>query len=343
MIISCTQGGNMLTLGIETSCDETAAAIAENGRKILSSVVSSQLDLHRKFGGVVPEIASRAHLELIFPVIEECLDSAGKTLEDIDAVAATAGPGLAGALLVGLSAAKSLCFAMNKPFIAVNHIEAHIYSAFMEYDVRLPAVGLAVSGGHTDLMLVENVGAYRLLGRTRDDAAGEAFDKAAKMLGLGYPGGPAVEKAAESGDPHYVHFPRPLMPGTWDFSFSGLKTALLYHIRDCGAENINGIAASFQAAAVVPLVYKTFKAAEQYSVNSIIIAGGVAGNSLLRKLMKDKADAKGFNLYIPSMKMCTDNAAMVAGLGGVKLKEGEAFPLSTTADPGWTIGEQIRC
>ena len=334
---------DMLTLGIETSCDETAAAIAEDGRKILSSVVSSQLDLHRKFGGVVPEIASRAHLELIFPVIEESLDSAGKSLESMDAIAATAGPGLAGALLVGLSAAKSLCFALEKPFIAVNHIEAHMYSAFMEYEPVLPAAGLAVSGGHTDLLLVNNVGDYRLLGRTRDDAAGEAFDKAAKMLGLGYPGGPAVQKAAEAGSPDEIDFPRPLLPGTWDFSFSGLKTALLYHIKKYGLENIPSIAASFQSAVVETLVSKTMKAAQECAVKSVIVSGGVAGNSLLRKRMNEEARARCLNLYIPSMAICTDNAAMVAGLGGVKLEAGITYPLSTTADPGWTIGEKIKC
>ena len=333
----------MLTLGIETSCDETAAAVAEDGRKTLSSVVSSQLDLHRKFGGVVPEIASRAHLELIFPVIEESLDSAGKSLESMDAIAATAGPGLAGALLVGLSAAKSLCFALEKPFIAVNHIEAHMYSAFMEYEPVLPAAGLAVSGGHTDLLLVNNVGDYRLLGRTRDDAAGEAFDKAAKMLGLGYPGGPAVQKAAEAGSPDEINFPRPLLPGTWDFSFSGLKTALLYHIKKYGLENIPSIAASFQSAVVETLVSKTMKAAQECAVKSVIVSGGVAGNALLRKRMSEEASARCLNLYIPSMAICTDNAAMVAGLGGVKLEAGITYPLSTTADPGWTIGEKIKC
>ncbi len=333
----------MLILGIETSCDETAAAAAEDGRKVLSSVISSQLDIHRKYSGVVPEVASRAHLELIFPVIKECLDSAGKTLEEIDAAAATAGPGLAGALLVGLSAAKALCFALEKPFIAVNHIEAHIYSAFMEYEPELPAAALAVSGGHTDLMLVSRVGEYRLLGRTRDDAAGEAFDKAAKMLGLGFPGGPAVQKAAESGDPEAVSFSRPLMPGTWDFSFSGLKTALLYHIKKHGANDVPSIAASFQSAVVETLVSKTMLAAEEYSVKSVIVSGGVAGNAPLRKLMREEAAARGLKLYIPSMQMCTDNAAMIAGLGGVKLKEGSGYPLSAAADPGWTIGEKINC
>lgn len=333
----------MLILGIETSCDETAAAAVEDGRKILSSTVSSQLDIHRKYSGVVPEIASRAHLELIFPVITECLESAGKSLEEIDGVAATAGPGLAGALLVGLSAAKSLCFSLDKPFIAVNHIEAHIYSAFMEYEPELPAAALAVSGGHTDLMLVNRVGEYKLLGRTRDDAAGEAFDKAAKMLGLGFPGGPAVQKAAEAGDPEAVGFSRPLMPGTWDFSFSGLKTALLYHIREHGTDDAHSIAASFQSAAVETLVLKTMKAAEEYSVRSVIVSGGVAGNALLRKLMGEEASARGLQLYIPPMRMCTDNAAMIAGLGAVKLADEGASPLSATADPGWTIGEKIKC
>ncbi len=333
----------MIILGIETSCDETAAAVAEDGNKILSAVVSSQLDIHRKYGGVVPEIASRAHLELIFPVIEEALEKSGKTLNDMDAVAATAGPGLAGALLVGLSAAKSLCFALSKPFIAVNHIEAHIYSAFIEDSPELPAVGLAVSGGHTDLMLINRPGDYRLLGRTRDDAAGEAFDKVAKMLELGYPGGPAVEKASREGSPEGVKFPRPYMPETWDFSFSGLKTAVLYHVESAGLKNIPGIAGAFQEAAVETLVYKTLKAAEEHSVKSIIVAGGVAGNTPLREGMQKAAAARGINLYIPPMKICTDNAAMVAALAGVKFLQGDFYPLSATADPGWTIGEKLKC
>jgi len=333
----------VLILGIETSCDETAAAAVEDGKKILSSIVSSQLDLHQRFGGVVPEIASRAHLELICPVIEECLQRAGITLDDIDAVAATAGPGLIGALLIGLASAKSICFAAGKPFIAINHVEAHVYSAFMEHNPVLPAICSVVSGGHTDLIYIEGIGAYTLLGRTRDDAAGEAFDKVSKMLGLGYPGGPAIQEAASRGNPSKAPLPRPYMPESWDFSFSGLKTAALYRIRDKGTGNIPDIAASFQKAVAETIVYKIMKACEEKNVNSVLLAGGVASNKELRKLLERQASAKGIIFQAPSPPLCTDNAAMVAGLGAVKLANGETSSLAVTADPGWVIGEEPGC
>ena len=328
----------MKILGIETSCDETAAALVEDGKEVLSSVVASQVDIHSKFGGVVPELASRAHLDLLCPIIEECLNSARVTPADIDGIAVTAGPGLVGALLIGISTAKALSFSLEKPLIGINHIEAHLYANFIEEEPVLPAVGLVVSGGHSDLVYVKSIGSYDVLGRTRDDAVGEAFDKAAKMLGLGYPGGPEIEKAAEKGNPEKISFPRPYLPGSHDFSFSGLKTAVLYHIRKYGRGNVEDIAAGFQEAAIDVLVRKTLMTAEEMGVETILLGGGVVRNTVLRNRMERSALDRGFSLFHPSPDMCTDNAVMIAGLGFVKFREGERSSLSLNAVSDWVLG-----
>ncbi len=328
----------MIILGIETSCDETAVAVVEDGRKVRASIIASQVDIHRKFGGVVPELACRAHLELLCPIIEEGLSEAGLTLSNIDGIAVTAGPGLIGALLIGISTAKALSFSLDRPLAAINHIEAHLYANFIEEEPVLPAVGLVVSGGHSDLIYVETIGKYEVLGRTRDDAAGEAFDKVAKMLGLGYPGGPVIEKIAREGNPEKISFPRPYLLGSLDFSFSGLKTAVLYHIRKYGCEDVEDIAAGFQAATVDVLVKKTLMAAEAMGVKTILLAGGVARNTALRLRMEQEAANKGLSLFRPSPELCTDNAVMVAGIGFVKLREGERSSLSLEASSDWVLG-----
>ena len=333
----------LIVLGIETSCDETAAAVVEDGRKVCSSIISSQVDLHRKFGGVVPEVACRAHLELLPPVIEECLHAGKISFSDIDGVAVTAGPGLVGALLVGISIAKALSFSLKKPLAAINHIEAHLYANFIDNEPELPAVGLVVSGGHSDLIYVRNVGDYEILGRTRDDAAGEAFDKVAKMLGLGYPGGPAIDKIAPRGNPEKIAFPRPYLPKSFDFSFSGLKTAVLYHIRKYGGNNVEDIAAGFQAAVIDVLVRKAIAAAETKGVGTILLAGGVARNTALRERMETETASLGLSLYCPSPTLCTDNAVMIAGLGFIKLNGGERSPLSLNASSNWILGEKLPC
>lgn len=330
-----------MVLGIETSCDETAAAIVEDGKKVCSSIVASQVDIHRKFGGVVPELASRAHLESLCAVIEECLDGADLSLSDVDGIAVTAGPGLVGALLVGISTAKGLSFSLRKPLIGINHIEAHLYANFLDGEPALPAIGLVVSGGHSDLVYVSGVGEYEVLGRTRDDAVGEAFDKVAKLLGLGYPGGPVIDRLAVSGDAEKVVFPRPYMPESFDFSFSGLKTAVLYHVRKYGSDNVEDIVAGFQAAVVDVLVKKTIRVCEEKGVGAVLLAGGVARNSALRKAMETETEKAGLEFYCPSPELCTDNAVMVAGLGFVKLKEGERSPFSLNASSNWVIGESL--
>ena len=333
----------MIVLGIETSCDETAAAVVEDGGKVRSGVVSSQVGIHRKFGGVVPELASRAHLDLLCPVIEESLHRAGLSISDIDGIAVTAGPGLVGALLVGTSTAKAMCFSLKKPLIGINHIEAHLYANFIDGEPILPAIGLVVSGGHSDLVYVSGIGEYEILGRTRDDAVGEAFDKVAKMLGLGYPGGPAIEKAAQKGDAGKITFPRPYLPESFDFSFSGLKTAVLYHIRKHGCEDVEDIAAGFQAAVVDVLVKKVLRAAVEKRIGSILLGGGVARNTVLRRTLEREALKSGVSLSCPSPGLCTDNAVMIAGLGFVKLERGGRSSLSLNACSNWAIGEEPVC
>jgi N6-L-threonylcarbamoyladenine synthase len=324
----------MLTLGIETSCDETAAAVLEDTR-VLSSIVSSQVKIHEKYGGVVPELASREHLKNIMPVIREALGRASVSLKDINLIAVTYAPGLIGALLVGVSTAKAMAYALGIPFIGVHHGEGHILAAQLEYpDMGYPYLALLVSGGHTGLYHVQESGKYKLLGQTRDDAAGEAYDKVAKLLDLPYPGGPVLDRLAQEGNPEAVKFPRGQLEG-YDFSFSGLKTAVRNHVvlfksRDAGFDpklNIKDVAASFQAAVVDTLVEKTIQAATATGVRKIVVAGGVATNSSLRKRMKQAADEKDLTLYLPGMDYCIDNAAMIALTGYLHFQRGERSAL----------------
>ena len=328
-------------LGIETSCDETAASVVCDGRDICSSVVASQTALHEKYGGVVPEIASRAHVEKILPVVTEAIEQAGIAPEQIDAVAVANQPGLTIALMVGVTAAKTLAFAWGKPLVAVNHIHAHLQSAMLEHEsIKLPAVALIVSGGHTNLYDAESALDLRLLGKTIDDAAGEAFDKVATILGLPYPGGPNIEKIAKEGNPKAVRFPRSLMDkGNLDFSFSGLKTAVLYHCQgqDMKGENrvetmcrqeIADIAASFQAAVIDVLIRKTKRAAKKIDAKSVLMGGGVACNGALRDAMEQMCKKEHMALMIAPKKYCTDNAAMVASLAYYKYKAGQFADLA---------------
>ena len=334
----------MLVLGIESSCDETAAAVVRDGREMLSSVISSQVDIHKKYGGVVPELASREHLDKIVPVVEEAFARARIEKREIDGIAVTQGPGLVGSLLVGLSYAKGMAYALRKPLVGVNHIEGHIYSVVFENPpIEYPAFALVVSGGHTNLFLVPEPGKYKVLARTRDDAAGEAYDKVAKMLGLGYPGGPVIERLAREGDPRAVRFSVPRMgDGRPDFSFSGLKTAVSKHVRETGlrpvaagaepSQAIKDLAASFQDVVIRSLVGTTEKLAAQYRPRTLIVAGGVACNMALR----EASDAAGARLaipvYFPSRHLSTDNAAMIAAAGTVKLQAGERAGLDLNAD-----------
>ncbi|MFZ4433225.1 MAG: tRNA (adenosine(37)-N6)-threonylcarbamoyltransferase complex transferase subunit TsaD [Microthrixaceae bacterium] len=323
-----------VVLGIETSCDETAAACVRGGNEVLSSVVSSQVDLHARYGGVVPEIASRAHSELIIPVTARALIEAGIDGDDVDVVAATTGPGLIGALLVGVSAAKALALAWDVPFVSVNHLEAHLYAGFLEEpELRFPLVVLLVSGGHTMLVLVEGHGRYRLLGQTLDDAAGEAFDKVARFLGLGYPGGPAIDAAAMVGDPDAIRFPRSMMDDGLDFSFSGLKTSVVNHVRSHPQASTEDVAASFQQAVVDVLVAKARRAAQEVGAVALALGGGVAANSLLREQFLGACAEDGLHAFLPSRQMCTDNAAMIASAGWYRLQREGPTPLDCGADP----------
>ena len=328
-------------LGIETSCDETAAAVVANGKQVVSSVVASQIKLHEKYGGVVPEIASRAHVENILPVISEAIDAARITPEQIDAVAVANQPGLTIALMVGVTAAKTLAFGWGKPLVAVNHVHAHLQSALLEAEsIELPAVALIVSGGHTNLYDAESAIDLQLIGRTIDDAAGEAFDKVATILGLPYPGGPNIEKIAKEGNPKAIRFPRSLLDkDNLDFSFSGLKTAVLYHcqgqdmkganrVEQMSRQEVADIAASFQAAVIDVLVKKTQRAAKQISARSVLAGGGVACNGALREAMQKMCEAESLSLLIAPKKYCTDNAAMVASLAYYKFKEGQFADLT---------------
>jgi len=329
----------MRVLGLESSCDETAAAIVEDGRNILSSVVASQSDLHAPYGGVVPEIASRAHVELINDVIAQSLVEAGMTIDDVDAVAAVHGPGLAGALLVGVSAAKAIALATGRPYVGVNHHEAHVYAALLE-DPTLepPFVTLVVSGGHTLLIAMEDHGRYRVLGQTVDDAAGEAFDKVARFLGLGYPGGPAIDRIAMDGDPAAIAFPRPMLEDGNDFSFSGLKTAVVQYVRKHPDLEVADIAASFQAAVVDVLVTKLLRVADDAGVETVVIGGGVAANSELRTRLLDEGVTNGLRVILPSISLCTDNAAMVASVAWWRLLADGPTALDDGAYPGLRIG-----
>ncbi|MCU0270120.1 MAG: tRNA (adenosine(37)-N6)-threonylcarbamoyltransferase complex transferase subunit TsaD [Acidimicrobiales bacterium] len=330
-------GPGTKVLGIETSCDETAAAVVVDAHHVVSSVVSSQVDLHARFGGVVPEIASRAHVELLAPVVAQAMIEAGVD-GDVDAVAATVGPGLIGSLLVGVSAAKTLALVWGVPFVGVNHLEAHLYASFLEEpDLPLPVVVLLVSGGHTLLVLMEAHGRYRLLGGTIDDAAGEAFDKVARFLGLGYPGGPAIDRVATQGDPAAIAFPRAIPDEAYDFSFSGLKTAVINHVRKHPEVVTADVAASFQEAVVDVLVTKTLAAAQQHGASGICLAGGVAANSRLRERVLDTCVQHGLHPFLPSPSMCTDNAAMVAAAGWWRLQSDGPTPLDVGASPNLTL------
>ena len=334
----------MLVLGIETSCDETAAALVRDGREILSSVISSQVPVHKRFGGVVPELASREHLDKIVPVVNEAFQRASLTAKDVDGIAVTAGPGLVGSLLVGVSYAKAMAYALNKPFVGVNHIEGHIYSvAFENPPIEYPAEALIVSGGHTNIFFIPEPGKYKVLSRTRDDAAGEAFDKVAKLLGLGYPGGPIIERLARDGDPHAVPFSLPRMgDGLPDFSFSGLKTAVTKHVRESGltpvenggevSQAIKDLAASFQHTVVQSLVKTMERVAQENYPRTLIIAGGVACNGKLREVARETAARLNLPVYFPSPHLSTDNAAMIAAAGTVKLLAGERGALDLNAD-----------
>lgn len=334
----------MLILGIESSCDETAAAIVRDGREILSSVISTQIELHRPFGGVFPELAAREHLEKIEPVVDEALEKAGVSLEQIEAVAVTQGPGLIGSLLVGVSYAKALAWGLDIPFIGVNHIEGHVYSIVFENPaVEYPALALIVSGGHTNLFYVPAEGKYKVVSRTRDDAAGEAFDKVAKMLGLSYPGGPIIEKLAQTGDAEKIKFPiAKISDGRPDFSFSGLKTAVSRYIRENEIEpltededptqEIKDICASFQATVIKSLLKNIEKLSEELQPKTLIVAGGVACNGALRAASEKLAAKLRIPVYFPSKHLSTDNAAMIAAAGHFHLERGETSDLGMTAD-----------
>lgn len=334
----------MLILGIESSCDETAAAVVRDGREILSSVISSQIELHKPFGGVVPELAAREHLEKIDPIVDEALEKANVALKEIDAVAVTQGPGLIGSLLVGVCYAKALAFGLDIPFVGVNHIEGHVFSvAFENPPVEYPAFALIVSGGHTNLFYIPEAGKYKVISRTRDDAAGEAFDKVAKMLGLEYPGGPVIEKLARTGDAARIKFPvAKISDGRPDFSFSGLKTAVSRYLReneiaptakgDTPSQKIKDIAASFQATVVKSLVGTTEKLAAEYKPKTLIVAGGVACNNALRAAAETVGVKLNLPVYFPSKHLSTDNAAMIAAAGYFHLRRGEQSNLRMTAD-----------
>ncbi len=302
----------MRILGIESSCDETSAAVVEDGKKVLSNIISSQIDIHARFGGVVPEVASRRHLEVVIPTVREALEKAECTWDDIDAVAVTNRPGLIGSLIVGVMAAKTIAYAKNKPLLAVHHLEGHIYANFLtDFNVEFPVVCLVVSGGHSDVIYMPEHGKYELLAKTVDDAAGEAFDKCARALGLGYPGGPIIDKMAKEGNPKAVRFPRARVKDTLDFSFSGLKTAVVRYA-ESSEDDIKDITASFQAAVVDVLVSHTFKAARERGVKQVLVAGGVAANSGLKNAMTEKGKRTGIAVSVPPMVLCTDNAAMIA-------------------------------
>ena len=328
----------MIVLGVETSCDETAAAVLDGGRKVLASVVASQDDVHAPYGGIVPELASRRHLDVIVPVIERALATAGIGLPDLDGIAVTHGPGLVGSLLVGCAAAKAIAWARRLPLVGVNHLEGHIYAAFLEGDPpEFPFLALVVSGGHTALYLARAPRRYERIGQTRDDAAGEAFDKVAKLLGLGYPGGPIIERVAAAGDPRAIAFSAAHMTdGAPDFSFSGIKTAVSLFVRRHGPlepGQVADVAASFQATAVKMLVRKTIRAAVATGVKRVVLTGGVAANTPLRAALQAEAGERGWALHVPSRALCTDNAAMIAAAGHDRLAAGERAGLGMNAVP----------
>ena len=330
---------DILILGIESSCDETAAAVVRNGREILSNVINSQIDIHKKYGGVVPEIASRCHIEVINDVIDEALQNAGVTMEEITAIAVTYGPGLVGALLVGVATAKALSFALKKPLVPVHHIKGHICANYVAHpELEPPFVCLVASGGHSHIVYAEDFIRYEIMGMTRDDAAGEAFDKIARILGLGYPGGPKIDALAKEGDPHRVEFPRVKMAGdSLDFSFSGVKTAVINHVHNLEQKgedyNRADIAASFQNAVTDALCEHTIEAARRKKADRIVLAGGVASNSALRAKMSEMAGAEGISVLYPPPVLCTDNAVMIAAAGYYEYISGTRADMSLNAVP----------
>jgi N6-L-threonylcarbamoyladenine synthase len=332
----------MLVLGIESSCDETAAAVLADGRRMLSSVIASQDAIHAPYGGIVPELASRRHLEVIVPVVRKALDDAGARLADLDGIAVTQGPGLVGSLLVGCAVAKSLAYVRRTPLVGVNHLEGHIYATFLTDDPpAYPFLALVVSGGHTALYHARAPRAYALVGQTRDDAAGEAFDKVAKLLGLGFPGGPVIERTAAAGDPKAITFPLAHMTdGASDFSFSGIKTSVSLHVKrhaPLSGGQVADIAASFQAAVVKMLVRKSVKAALRLGVKRLVLTGGVAANGPLRAGLAAEAAEHGLTLHVPPRHLCTDNAAMVTAAGTERLQAGERAGLTMNAVPDWAL------
>ena len=332
-------------LAIETSCDETACAVLENGRELLSSTVASQMDIHARYGGVFPEVASRQHVLSIIPVVEQTLEHSNLTLKDIDAIAVTRGPGLAGSLVVGMNMAKGLALGTNLPMIGVNHLEGHIYSSWIYNagetappEPQFPLMALLVSGGHTELNLMTDHLTYKRLGSTLDDAAGEAFDKVARLLGLSYPGGPSIQRAAETGDPTRFKFPRAKLDNPYDFSFSGLKTAVLYEVNDLKKKRqtlpVEDLAASFQAAVVDVLFKKTMQAARDYQAKEILVAGGVSANRALRQAFQSQDE---FKVHIPAFSLCTDNAAMIAAAGYYRYSLGHVSELDIDVQPTWPL------
>lgn len=333
-------------LAIESSCDETAAAVVKNGREVLSNVISSQIELHKLYGGVVPEIASRKHIKKINPVIREALAEADMKLEDMDAIGVTYGPGLVGALLVGVAAAKAISYAKHIPLVGVHHIEGHISANYIENkDLEPPFLGMVVSGGHTHLVMVKDYGKYEILGKTRDDAAGEAFDKVARAIGLGYPGGPKIDKLAKEGNPKAIAFPRAhVADAPLDFSFSGLKSSVLNYINSCEMKHQEicraDVAASFQDAVVDAIVSHTIEAAKMYRMDKVALAGGVASNSALRQAMKERCEAAGLKFYYPSPILCTDNAAMIGCAAYYEYLAGTRHGLDLNAVPNLKIGQR---
>ncbi len=337
---------DILILAIESSCDETAAAVVKNGREVCSNIIASQISLHTLYGGVVPEIASRKHIEKINPVIEEALSEAGYGLKDMDVIAVTYGPGLVGPLLVGVSAAKAISFATGIPLVGVHHIEGHISANYIENkDLEPPFICLVVSGGHSHLVEVKDYGVYEIIGRTRDDAAGEAFDKVARAIGLGYPGGPKIDRAAKEGNPKAIHFPRAkVADSAYDFSFSGLKSAVLNYLNSCQmkgeAVNTADVAASFQQAVVEVLTEHALCAVRQSGYKKFAIAGGVASNSALRTALKARCEEERVQFYYPSPVLCTDNAAMIGTAGYYEFRKGVRSGLDLNAVPNLKLGEK---
>ena len=333
----------IITLGIETSCDETAAAVLRGGRTILSNVISTQIPLHQKFGGVVPEIASRRHIVNIMPVIDQAINDAGIKLTDIDQIAVTYGPGLVGALLVGVSAAKTLAFALDKPLIAVNHLQGHIFANFLSHlELEPPFLALIVSGGHSALIHMKTFNNFDLIGQTRDDAAGEAFDKIARVMGLPYPGGPEIDKLSKLGNPNAIDFPKPKVSG-YDFSFSGLKSAVLNYLNSTQmrGDEINNadVAASFQRTVIDALIDKTIDASKNFGLKSIVLAGGVAANSALESKLRAECERSGFDFYYPSKILCTDNAAMIACRGYYQSLVNDFADHDLNAYPALTVNQ----